>query len=323
MDEREKWLRRGWSSSIKTAMNYRARAVVGALTLAAPLIAVCADVVSIWGGARGTVVQKSDGTVWTWGANFGGKLGIGLASTNLGRVLVPAEVHGPGDVSFLNSLNAIMGGEVHNVALKSDGTVWAWGANIFGQLGNGSTNEAHTPVQVSGLSSVTALGGRGYHTLAIDAGGSVWGWGWNSAGELGNGTTNPTRVPVKVVGLTNPAVVSAGYKFSIALMPNGTVFQWGHGRVIGNSYTPVQTPGLSNIVDSILDRFVEAAGGRSAMEKIKSRTMKGDLDLMGSTSDWVLEAKAPNKQFSGFNNPTLGVVVDGFDGTVAWSKNQS
>src|ERR1041385_6847438 len=76
-------------------------------------------------------------------------------------------------------------------------------------------------------------------------------------------------------------------------------------------------------VESILDKFVEAAGGRSAMEKIKSRTMKGDLDLMGSTSDWVLEAKAPNKQFSGFNNPTLGVVADGFDGTVAWSKNQS
>src|SRR5207245_9333978 len=119
-------------------------------------------------------------------------------------------------------------------------TGWAWGPNIFGQLGNGSTNEAHTPVQVSCLSSVTALGGRGYHTLAIDAGGSVWGWGWNSAGELGNGTTNPTTVPVKVVGLTNPAVVSAGDKFSIALMHNGTVFQWGHGRAIGNCYTAVQ-----------------------------------------------------------------------------------
>ena len=81
--------------------------------------------------------------------------------------------------------------------------------------------------------------------------------------------------------------------------------------------------GNTPTVESILDKFVEAAGGRSAMEKIKSRTMKGDLDLMGSTSDWVLEAKAPNKQFSGFNNPTLGVVADGFDGTVAWSKNQS
>src|SRR6266540_2200257 len=76
-------------------------------------------------------------------------------------------------------------------------------------------------------------------------------------------------------------------------------------------------------VDSILDKFIEASGGKSVMEKIKSRTIKGDLDLMGSTSDWVLEAKAPNKQFSGFNNPTFGAVADGFDGTVAWSKNQS
>jgi len=76
-------------------------------------------------------------------------------------------------------------------------------------------------------------------------------------------------------------------------------------------------------VDSILDKFVEAAGGRSAIEKIKSRTVKGELDLLGSTSDWVLEAKAPNKQFSGFNSPILGAVADGFDGTIAWSKNQA
>ena len=76
-------------------------------------------------------------------------------------------------------------------------------------------------------------------------------------------------------------------------------------------------------VDTILDKFVEACGGRSAMEKIKSRTIRGELDLMGSTTDWVLEAKAPNKQFSGFDNPALGAVADGFDGTVAWSKNQS
>ena len=76
-------------------------------------------------------------------------------------------------------------------------------------------------------------------------------------------------------------------------------------------------------VDSILDKFVEACGGRSAIEKNKSRTIRGDLDLMGSTSDWVLEAKVPNKQFSEFTNSTLGVVADGFDGTVAWSKNQS
>jgi alpha-tubulin suppressor-like RCC1 family protein len=228
-------------------VKFRIQALVGLVTLAA-LPAFCADVVSIWGGARSTVVKKSDGTVWTWGANFSGKLGIGVSSTNLARMVVPTEVHGPLDVGFLNSITAIMGGEVHNVALKSDGTVWAWGNNVFGQLGNGSNTEAHDPVQVSGLSSIVSLGGRGYHTLAVDASGAIWGWGWNSAGELGDGTTNATTVPVKVVGLTNPAMVSSGYKFSLALMPNGTVFQWGHGRVIANTFAPTQTPGLSNII---------------------------------------------------------------------------
>ena len=222
---------------------------VGMLTFAAlGRIQAAPEVTSIWGGARGTVVKKSDGTVWTWGANFGGKLGIGMASTNLGRVLIPTEVHGPGNSDFLNSVSAIMGGEVHNVALKYDGTVWSWGNNVFGQIGSGTTNDASAPVQTSGLSSVIALGGRGYHTLAIEGDGSVWGWGWNSAGELGDGTTNRTTVPVRVIGLANPAAVSAGYKFSIALMTNGTVFQWGHGRVIANSFNPVQVPGLSNIL---------------------------------------------------------------------------
>jgi alpha-tubulin suppressor-like RCC1 family protein len=235
--------------NIRAPMKRKAQAILWALTFTFPVLAVGAtDVVSIWGGARGTVVRKSDGTVWTWGANFGGKLGVGLAQSNLNRVLVPTEVHDVGNVGFLHSVTAIMGGEVHNIALKADGTVWGWGINFFGQVGNGTTNDASTPMQTSGLNSVIALGGRGYHTLAIESDGSVWGWGWNNAGELGDGTTNRTTVPVKVVGLTNPAVVSAGYKFSIALMTNGTVFQWGHGRVIATNFAPIQVAGLSNII---------------------------------------------------------------------------
>jgi alpha-tubulin suppressor-like RCC1 family protein len=231
------------------AFIYRQLALAAAsLGLAVCQAASAADVVSIWGGARSTTVLKSDGTVWTWGANFSGKLGIAMDSTTLGRSLVPAEVHGPGNLGYLNPMKAALAGEVHNLAVAYDGTVWAWGNNMFGQLGNGTTNAATTPVQVSLLHSVTALGGRGYHSLAIQADGSAWAWGWNSAGELGNGTTNSTLVPVQVTGLTNPAAVSGGYKYSIALMTNGTVFQWGHGRVIGSSYTPVQTPGLSNII---------------------------------------------------------------------------
>src|ERR1017187_8850583 len=139
-----------------------------------------ADVVSIWGGARGTIILKSDGTVWTWGANFDGKLGIG--ETNTVRSSVPVEVHGSGNVGYLNSVKAVMGCEEHDVALKSDGTVWCWGWNAFGQLGDGTTNNAWTPVQtglgaVPPLTNVVKFGGRPYFTLAVESDGTIWAWG--------------------------------------------------------------------------------------------------------------------------------------------------
>ncbi len=110
------------------------------------------DVVSIWGGARGTVVRKSDGAVWTWGANFSGKLGIGMSSTNLSSVLVPTEVHGEGDTGFFNSsIVMVAARDWHNIAVKADGSVWQWGANDQGQCGDNTTIDRWSPVQVSGL----------------------------------------------------------------------------------------------------------------------------------------------------------------------------
>src|SRR5579864_8071613 len=100
-------------------MIYYPRTWFVALAFALVSLARGADVVSIWGGARSTIILKSDGTVWTWGANFNGKLGLG--ETNDVRALTPVEVHGPGNVSYLNPVAAVMGGEIHNVALKFDG----------------------------------------------------------------------------------------------------------------------------------------------------------------------------------------------------------
>jgi alpha-tubulin suppressor-like RCC1 family protein len=86
-------------------------------------------VISIWGGARETIALKSDGTVWTWGLNSCGGLGSGNCGklgdgTEISRT-IPIQVHGPGNVGYLTSVTAIMGGEHANYALKSDGTVWA------------------------------------------------------------------------------------------------------------------------------------------------------------------------------------------------------
>ena len=252
-------------------MIYRTQISAALLLLSHVLLVRSADVVSAWGGARGTIILKSDGTVWTWGANFNGKLGVGLDPVTLVRSSVPVEVHGPGDVSYLNSIRAVMGGEIHNVALKSDGTVWAWGWNAFGQLGDGTVNEAHTPVQVGlgsvpPLTSVTKLGGRTYWNLAVKSDGTVWAWGMNQGGQLGNGTVNllsgpqvlsPVQVNDSQAGgdIHDALQVSCGYTYGVALATNGTVWTWGTGPngelgngTTGFSYTPVQVAGLSNVV---------------------------------------------------------------------------
>ncbi len=227
-----------------------------------------ADVVSVWGGARGTIILKSDGTVWTWGANFNGKLGIG--ETNDVRELTPVEVHGPGNVGLFNSVKAVMGGEIHNVALKSDGTVWCWGWNAFGQLGNGTTNDSWVPVQAGltanpPLTNVVKLGGRPYFTLAEKADGTIWAWGMNQFGQMGNGTVTPfssppNSVPVQVSNsqpggpINGAAQITCGYQFGAALTTNGTVWVWGSGThgeqgtgTTTSNYIPVQVPGLTNI----------------------------------------------------------------------------
>jgi alpha-tubulin suppressor-like RCC1 family protein len=224
-----------------------------------------ADVVSIWGGARGTIILKSDGTVWTWGANFNGKLGIG--NTNPVLMDVPVEVHGPGNLSYLNSIQAVMGGEFHNVALKSDGTVWCWGWNGIGQLGDGTTNDAWTPIQTGltaspPLKGVTKLGGRPYFTLAVKSDGTIWAWGMNKLGQMGNGSVSPfVNVPVLVSNslpggaINSPQQVTCGYQFGAALTTNGTVWTWGsgshgelgQGAAATTSYYPAQIPGLTNI----------------------------------------------------------------------------
>ncbi len=222
-------------------------------------------IVQVWGGGRHTMALLTNGSVWTWGSDVSGKLGdnqscVDYTDTSHDSHL-PLRVHGPGNVGYLNSIIAVSAGESHNTALKSDGTVWTWGWNALGQLGDGTTNDAHTPVQVVGLTNIVAISGRGYHTLALKSDGTVWAWGLNSSGQLGNGSTSFTMLPMQVKGLTNPANISAGYTISMARMSNGTLQVWGTdrkgemGQGISNyiSYVPVPVPGISNVISVSAD----------------------------------------------------------------------
>jgi alpha-tubulin suppressor-like RCC1 family protein len=194
-------------------------------------------IVDIAGGYYHTVALKNDGTVWAWGNNVDGQLGDNTNNLSL----IPVQVYGLGGVT------AIATGRYHYaMALKSDGTVWTWGLNTYGQLGNGTYTASNFPVQVSGLSNVIGIDGAAYHALAIRNDSTVWAWGNNYYGALGNGNTNGSTTPVQTLNLTGIEMVTGGISHSIARKNDGTIYTWGTnggGELgLGNFGLPVNYP---------------------------------------------------------------------------------
>ncbi len=172
-----------------------------------------------------------NGTVMAWGSNYVGGLGNGKGGS-YEVVDVPAPVPG------LSEVSAVAIGAGHSLALLKNGTVMAWGANGYGELGDGTaTEESDSPVKVSGLSEVIAIAAGDNFSLALKRDGTVMAWGWNDVGELGNGTsTGPdscgfeapcSTTPVPVVGLSGVRSISAGGRDGFAELSNGTVMAWG------------------------------------------------------------------------------------------------
>lgn len=149
------------------------------------------NIIAISGGCFYSLALKGDGTVWAWGRNNKGQLGDG---THNDSHSIPVQVQN------LTHVSAIAAGSDYNLALKDDGTVWAWGANAEGQLGNGTNTNSDTPVQVIGLTNVAKIkiAGGGWHSMAIKNDGTVWTWGFNTSGQLGDGTKVHRNIPVQV-----------------------------------------------------------------------------------------------------------------------------
>ncbi len=202
---------------------------------------------AIAAGEYFSLALKSDGTVWAWGANYNGQLGIGTTVS---------EQDTPMQTSGLSGIVAVAAGASHGLALKNDGTVWAWGNNSYGQLGDGTTKQRLAPVQVEGLSSIIAIGAGQDHSLAVRSDGTVWAWGYNCSGQIGDNTTTNRLVPVQVSNLIGAVAVAGGGTHSLALRNDGTVWAWGEndwgqigdGSTAPERKTPVQVIGLNGIV---------------------------------------------------------------------------
>jgi len=194
-------------------------------------------------GANFSLGVRTNGTAWGWGANayFGGT-GDGTTENRSSPVSV---IGGFTDWCFVAAIHR------HALAIRTNGTMWAWGANSSGQLGSGLSGTQLSPVSVvGGFTDWCQAGGGGFHSLGVRSNGSLWAWGNNGSGRLGDGTTTNRNSPVSVVGgFTDWCQVSKIPEFignhSLGVRQNGTAWAWGSnsdGRLGDGTTTDTSSP---------------------------------------------------------------------------------
>jgi len=181
-------------------------------------------VVQVAAGNGHSLALRSDGTVSAWGDNRRGQLGDGtLTSHSTPERVTGLPVYIAG-ISASGRFTARLGDGISATGgfatvLGTDGTVWAWGDDSAGQLGNARSSIPVTrPVNTIGAgSAITQLSAGAFHVLALKSNGTALAWGSNGSGQLGNGTTTDPAGPVQVTGLANATQVAAGGEFSLAV----------------------------------------------------------------------------------------------------------
>jgi len=142
----------------------------------------------------------------------------------------------------LTGVRDIAAGSYHVLALKNDGTVWAWGKNYQGQLGDGGKKDRANPARVPRLTDIIAVAAGGYQSVALDRGGSVWVWGKYALDQVGpSGETLYSPSPIRVEGLPPIVAIACGEDHTLALDRDGFVWTWGHRNM---TRKPVKVAGL-------------------------------------------------------------------------------
>ena len=178
-------------------------------------------------GAAHSLAVGADSSIWGWGVNGCGQVGDGTANPSY-AVATRAR-------SFGGAVSAAAGLQ-HSLAVHSNGSIWSWGCNSYGQLGNGTWEARLVPMPVGGIARAVAVAAGRAHSLALTADGSVYAWGLNSSGQLGDGTVNDSRSPLRIALPGIAVAVAAGRNHSLALLADGRVFAWGENTFgqIGN-----------------------------------------------------------------------------------------
>ena len=191
---------------------------------------------TISAGGSHSLAIHADGSLWSWGDDGSGELGDGITEERRS-----VERHSP--VKVMDNVAAVSAGFNHSLVLQTDGSLWTWGYNWYGQLGIGDWDDIVHPDPVKVMDNVAAVSAGNNYSLAIQADGSLWAWGENESGQLGDGTTEDRHSPVKI--MDNVAAVSAGENHSLAIKTDGSLWAWGeneYGQLGDGTTTSRSTP---------------------------------------------------------------------------------
>ena len=273
------------------------------------------DVVQVSAGRNHTMAIKTDGSLWAWGSNFFGQLGNGRTENTW-------SIYYDKPIKIMDSVVLVSTGEEHTMAIKTDGSLWAWGSNFFGQLGNDTTNDSNKPIKI--MDDVIQVSAGRYHTMAIKNDGSLWAWGDNREGQLGDGTltyidyiynngtiinyieiNNNKYTPVKI--MDSVLSVYAGYSHTMAIKNDDSLWAWGnndYGGMIGdgtyeNRLFPVKT--MSDVL------FASTSGYNIAIKSDHSLWTWGWInihsDLLGIERESNMGQNLPIKLLDDIKSP--------------------
>ena len=240
---------------------------------------------AVLGGDAHTLARSDSGSVFAWGDNSAGQLGLGDNQARLEPITVPG----------LSGVLAVAAGRAHSLALRADGSVVAWGANAQGQLGVGTQTNHNTPQTVSGLANVVAITAAGDQSFAVRNDGTVWAWGNNDSGQLGDGSNTDRLHPVQLTSLSGAGVavtsVAASATHTLAVDQLGNVWAWGDNSAgqqgdtaVTVRHTPVQVAGVSGVASAAAGSGFSMAIDLNARLFAWGRNDKGQLGDGGTSN---------------------------------------
>ena len=256
-------------------------------------------------GTEYTLAIKTDGTLWSWGKGIQGQLGINLGGIGTSRSS-PVQI-GATPLAETNNWSLAANGNYHTIAIKTDGTMWSWGKNEYGQIGDNAVINRSSPVQVGALTTWSKIDGGDLYSMALKTDGTMWTWGYNANGELGQNNVINRSSPVQLGAEITWSKIAANSGFSMAIKTDSTMWSWGNnefGQIGDNTVIKRSSP----VQVGALTTWSQIAGGRYHSIAIKT---DGTMWTWGYNNFGQLGSNTT------YNNKSSPVQVGGL---TTWSK---